>query len=314
MKNNKIITLTLNPAIDHIFSVDSLLLYNKNVIRDLLTFYGGKGINVAFALGKLHANCTATGFIGENDLAAVTNKLASEHVKSEFVSIQGSTRSNYKVMDIQKQKDTEFNQAGFSVQPEDINRLQHLFDSLFMDTGWLAISGSLPPGIKAEFYRDLIAAANKSGLQTCLDTSGEALKAGITGKPTLLRINRSELEEAAGQILEDNDQIQSAITRLITTGIEMVVVSMGQKGVLASNSTSTFMAIVPKVEITSLTGAGDTLTAGFLHALTQGKSFQDALLFGSSLATASTLKLEPGDFNPDDHARILKDTIMKQLA
>ncbi len=313
MNNFPITTLTLNPAIDHIFTVDTLSLYNKNMIRDISTFFGGKGINVAYALGKLGGNCTAAGFIGEKEQAQYTQKLASVSVKTSFIPVEGETRQNYKVMDLKTRKDTEFNQTGFSIQSEDLARFRALLPGLLVHSSWLAISGSLPAGVDNAFYAEIIHLAGQAGVKTCLDASGEALRAGLAAKPALLRVNRSELEEAASRKLEEPAEVLTAMRALIESGIEMIVVSMGKQGVLGSNGSENWAVSVPAVPVVSLTGAGDTLTAGCLYSLFQRKSFSEMLRFGSALATTSTLKLEPGDFDPQDLAAVLKQTALKKL-
>ncbi len=313
MDISPIITLTLNPAIDHIFSVDTLSLYNKNLIKSTSTFYGGKGINVAYALGKLRSACMATGFIGRKDLAPLTQKLSSVSVSAQFIAVPGNTRANYKVMDVQSGKDTEFNQTGFLIEPEDLVKLTDLMKSLWIKNHWLAISGSLSAGVDAAFYPETIRKAARAGMQTCLDTSGEALRAGAAAKPTLLRVNHSELEEAIGKKLDAQTDIISGMRDLIESGIEMVVVSLGKQGVIGCKGSETWSVNVPEVKVTSLTGAGDTLTAGCLHCLIQGKPFSEMLKFGSALATASTLKAEPGDFDPRDLNEILEQTKLKEL-
>ena len=313
MDISPITTLTVNPAIDHIFTVDTLTLYNKNLIKRAATFYGGKGINVAYALGKLHTACMATGFIGRKDLAPLTQKLASVSVSAHFIAIPGNTRANYKVMDMQSGKDTEFNQPGFLIESEDLAKLNNLLTNLVIKNHWLAISGSLPEGVGAVFYPETIHMAAQAGMKTCLDTSGEALRAGAAAKPTLLRVNHSELEEALGKKMDAQADIIAGMRELIDSGIEMVVVSLGKQGVIGCKGSEAWSVSVPEVKVTSLTGAGDTLTAGCLHCLIQGKSFSEMLKFGSALATASTLKAEPGDFDPRELNEILEQTKLKEL-
>ena len=308
MKSQKILTLTLNPAIDHILSVDSLILYNKNLVNDTHVFYGGKGINVANALGKLNDQCTAAGFIGKEDHKVFHEKLAAAGVESNLVQIDGPTRTNIKVMDGSQGKDTEFNQQGFSVTRSDQAKLIALVESQLENISWLAISGSLPPGIAPDIYRELIQMAGQHSVKTCLDASGKALKAGLLARPTLLRINRSELEEISGGQLDTLNKVKEAIQHLITTGIKMAVISLGGQGVLSSNGKESLLANVPTVQVRSLTGAGDTLTAGCLHALSLEKSFEEVLQFGSALATASTLSMKPGDFTLENLETVLSQT------
>ena len=308
MKSSNILTLTLNPAIDHIFSVDRLAFYSKNIINQSRIFYGGKGINVANALGKLNSPCVASGFIGKKEQAAFKQKLAAVGVETAMVCIDGPSRVNIKIMDDSQGKDTELNQKGFSVSADDLAKLTAQIVHLFEHTSWLAISGSLPPGAPVNSYYDLIHLAQAQGVKTCLDTSGEALKAGLRAQPTLLRINRSELEEISGCRLDSPKQIKQAIQDVLANGVVMAIISLGGQGILGSDGTQSLLARIPAVEVQSLTGAGDTLTAGCLHMLSQGKPFEEVLRFGSALATASTLSLEPGDFTQENLEAVLAQT------
>ena len=108
-----IITLTLNPAIDLILTVDTLSLYNKNILAGKQIFYGGKGINAAFTLGKLGIPAAASGLIGAQDLAGLDKKLSTVGIHNAFIPIDGITRSAYKIMETATNRDTEFNQAGY---------------------------------------------------------------------------------------------------------------------------------------------------------------------------------------------------------
>ncbi|NPV41822.1 MAG: 1-phosphofructokinase family hexose kinase [Anaerolineae bacterium] len=313
MNNSRIITLTLNPAIDLSFAVDALTVYDKNLVDESSTFLGGKGINVAFALGKLGDACLASGFIGRRELVSYRRKLAAVSVEADFVPVNGRTRVNYKVMDRSVNKDTEFNQPGFTVSPAAVARLARSLSAQMPAAAWLALSGSLPLGAPVSIYADLIRLAGQSGVKTCLDASGPALVAGLAARPALLRVNRAELEQALGRDLNDQGTLAAGMRELIASGVEMAVISLGKDGVIGSDGRQTWLARVPAVKPLSLTGAGDTLTAGCLHCLTRGMAFSEMLRFGSALATASILKAEPGDFDPGDFSGIFEKTTLRQL-
>lgn len=313
MPSPAILTLTLNPAIDYILTVDALLPYDKNIVNSMDTFFAGKGVNVAYALGKLGSSCQASGFMGAADQRTFNEKLQAVNVKTHFLPVEGRTRTAIKVMDSQHGNDTEFNQKGFQVNAQDISSLLSLLQDLLPGAGWLALSGSLPEGAPTDLYAHLINLAREHGVSTCLDASGQTLISGLEAKPTLLRVNRSELEEAAQMSLADLQQVRTAIGKVLGNGVEMAVISMGGLGVIASDGQQTCWVQVPQVSVVSLTGAGDTLTAGCLYAFSLGQPFQEALRFASALATASTLRKEPGDFSLDDLRTIQEKTTLTIL-
>jgi len=151
------------------------------------------------------------------------------------------------------------------------------------------------------------------GIITCLNTSGEPLIQGVRAAPDILRINRIELGELLTQQIINLPETISAIKTLQETGIGKVVVSMGAEGTLGYDGKNMLRVRVPQAETRSLTGAGDAMTAGLIASLSQRKSFAETLRFSSALATASTLKMEPGDFDPDDLEYILRETTVQEI-
>lgn len=311
MKN--ILTLTLNPSIDHILTIDSISLYKKNLLSDSQVFYAGKGINVAYTLGKLGAPATAAGLICDHDLNGFIEKISSANVHSAFSVISGKTRSAFKLMETRSNRDTEFNQAGSSIKPEDLERLRCDLEHLLKSHDWIALCGSVPAGISNDIYASLIKTSRNAGVFTCLDTSGDALIKAVQALPDILRINRSELGETLSRKITNYSDAIKAIKTLQETGIGKVIVSMGAEGTLGFDGEKMIQVHVPKVELRGLTGAGDAMTAGLMSSLSEGYSFSESLRYSSAIATASTLKLEPGDFNQSDLDQILEKTTIREI-
>ena len=315
MKVSKnIVTLTLNPSIDHILTVDTVSLYNKNILAGKQVFYGGKGLNAAFTLGKLGISATAAGLIGAQDLAGLDKKLSAVGIHNAFVPVNGITRSAYKIMETATNRDTEFNQTGTWVSKKDLEKLKSTLKKLLNTHQWLTLCGSIPPGIPDGFYASQIEISKQLGVITCLDTSSEPLKQGVRAAPDILRINRFELGEILAREITSTRETISAIRTFQETGIGKVVVSMGAEGALGYDGENMLQVCVPQVEIRGLTGAGDAMTAGLIASFSQGKSFADSLRFSSALATASTLKMEPGDFDHANLEVVLRKTTVQEIA
>jgi len=312
--DKKILTLTLNSCIDHILTVNRVALHKKNILTGKQRFYGGKGINTAFTLGKLGVPATAAGLIGAQDLAGLTEKLSIVGIHSAFVPINDVTRSAYKIMETAINRDTEFNQAGTQIQQKDLGKLETLINKLLNTHQWLAFCGSIPVGIPPGFYASWIEKCKLLGIITCLDTSGQALKQGVRAAPDILRINRFELGELLSRKITSNQEAIDAIISLRKNGVGKVIVSMGAEGTLGYDGDNMWQVRVPQVDIHASTGAGDAMTAGLIASLSQGKSFAESLRFSSALATASTLRMEPGDFDREKFKDILQKTILQEIS
>jgi 1-phosphofructokinase len=299
-KQNKIITLTLNPSIDQIQTVDPFLPFGKNIILSAEKFPGGKGINAAFTLGKLDADCIALGFAGSDTFSAYEDKLKKVGVEADLIALEGKTRENLKIVDLSSGKDTEFNQPGFQVGAQDLSLLNSVVEKHLPDTDWLILSGSLPPGVPTNFYYDMISLAKSKGTRTCLDTSGLPLLEGISARPDILRINLSEFRELIHASLEDEKELVREIVHFQKTGVDTLVISLGSQGAIGFDGRDMLKLKIPAISPVSLTGAGDAMTAAFVHQINQNKSFNDALLFSAAVASATVLCKEPGDFHLKD--------------
>jgi len=305
MDKKQIATLTLNPSIDHILCVESIHLHSKNVLKDSKSFYGGKGINNACALGKLGLETTALAWIGKDDIHLFSQRLKKAGASSKILPINQKNRLNFKIMEAHSYKDTEFNEAGFQVQVEDIQALLDLIKQTIKEIDWFILAGSLPPGTPPDLYKRIILLSNEYKVKTCLDTSGDALRCGIRANPTLLRINRQELEELTKSQLINDTEIAIKMSGLHKTGIQMAVVSLGARGAMGMNDSKVWKAEVPPMPVKSTTGAGDAMTAGVIYSLNRQQPFIEALRFGCALASASVMEFEPGEFNPDLLHKIL---------
>ena len=181
-----------------------------------------------------------------------------------------------------------------------------------MQTGWF-YAGSVPAGIQAGIYSDIIRQSAKANVRTLLDTSGQALLVGVETAPDILRINQSELTE----LVPDTENTLKGITRSVQVlhgnGIAYVIVSLGAEGSIGFDGASLWKASIPAVAIRSLTGAGDAMTAGLITSFAQGRNFSESLRFASALATASTLQLAPGDFLRSDLEKIHEKTVLEKL-
>jgi len=307
-----ILTLTLNPSIDHILLTEQIQWNNKNILNSSQVFMGGKGINVAYTLGKLGAPAIACGLIGEDAIKALTRKMEQQGVIVRF-AIADDTRHSFKIMDRKNGKDTEFNQRGIPVSSEQIRQLLTIVENSLDGAQWLILSGSLSPGIPHGIYTDLIEQCHQKGIFSVLDTSGEPLKSGLEAKPTMLRINRSELEEIFPGRDHTPAAIKTSFEAIHRRGILYCVVSYGSEGAIGSNGELIWKIGVPSLKPISLTGAGDAMTAGLVASLAKGKTFKESLRFSSALATASTQQLEPGDFFHKDLEYVLQATTIEHL-
>ncbi|PIB46740.1 1-phosphofructokinase [Pseudomonas sp. 2822-15] len=262
----KILTLTLNPALDLTVRLAHLEPGAVNRSETLLTHAAGKGVNVAQVLADLGHDVSVGGFLGASNPEAFEALIASRGFGDVFIRVPGETRSNIKIAE-QDGRVTDINAPGPLVSEQAQKKLLKMVAIIGPEFDAVVVAGSLPRGVSAQWFQELIHALKDLGLKVALDTSGEALRAGIKAGPWLIKPNTEELAEALDCATDTIAQQARAAERLHAQGVEHVVVSHGADGVNWFSPGTALQATPPKVSVASTVGAGDSLLAGMLHGL-----------------------------------------------
>jgi 1-phosphofructokinase len=278
----KIATVTLNPAIDQTVRVANFEPGTVNRGQEMRLDAGGKGVNVASFLADYGCPVAVTGFLGEENGEIFERLFARKRIEDHFIRIPGHTRVGMKIVDEGNQRTTDVNLPGLTPPPEALQQLSGTIDRLAVTCDWFVLAGTLPPGVPTNTYAVLIAQLKALGKPVVLDTSGEALRAGMLAGPTILKPNVDELRQLVGHPLEDDAAIERAALELLDVGVRMVAVSMGERGALFVERTTTLYAPTTPVTVKTTVGAGDALVAGLLAGLAQ----QDDQAAVARLATA----------------------------
>lgn len=300
-----IATLTLNPTIDTAYEVERVFPTHK--MRTQKEHYdpGGGGINVARVFVRLGGNARCYYLSGGATGVALDGLLDLHRLVRTRIPIAGSTRVSASLYDRESGQEYRVVPAGPTVAPEE---WQDCLDRLAeAQCDFLVASGSLAPGIPDDFYARLAANAAARGIRVVLDSSGEALRAGLDGgmiylaKPSL-----GELRQLTGLPLDSERAIADAAMALVEkTGTELIAVTMGHEGALLASRDGTIRLPALPITAQSAVGAGDCFVAGMVYALATGRSPGEAFRLG--IAAGSAAVLTPGTdlAHPADIARLL---------
>lgn len=262
--SNLIATVTLNPAIDQTVRVDDFAPNQVNRAQAMQFDAGGKGVNVASFLADYGLTVTATGFLGNANPQLFAAHFHSKAIADCFVRLPGYTRTNVKIVDEARQQTTDINMRGLAPTPPALQELQATIANLAQTHDWFVLSGNLPPGVPETIYAELIGQIKAQGKQVALDASQAALQAGVAAGPTLVKPNIHELEQMLGEVLPTETAVIAAARRLLAQGIELVVVSRGERGALFVTEDEVVTAVPPQVSVKSTVGAGDAMVAGLV--------------------------------------------------
>ncbi|MFL7965702.1 1-phosphofructokinase [Pseudomonas kielensis] len=286
----KILTLTLNPALDLTVELARLEPGQVNRSDDMHTHAAGKGVNVAQVLADLGHTLTVSGFLGEDNAQVFETLFVQRGFVDAFIRVPGETRSNIKLAE-QDGRITDLNGPGPVVDAGAQQALLARLEQIAPGHDVVVVAGSLPRGVSPQWLQALIARLKALGLNVALDTSGEALRVALAAGPWLIKPNTEELADALGcEVVSEAAQAQAA-QRLHAQGIEHVVISHGADGVNWFSVGAALHASPPKVSVASTVGAGDSLLAGMLHGLLSADTPEQTLRTATAIAAMAVTQI-----------------------
>ena len=280
-----IYTVTLNPALDKTVEIPRFRVDEINRVRSLRVDPGGKGINVSKAIKSLGGESVAVGILAGNTGRQIAQALEEQEIFHSFLYVPGETRTNIKVVDSATHTNTDINEAGPTVAPEQAEQLlQQLLKKLTAEDV-VVLSGSVPQGLSDDIYARWSQACSRAGAKVFLDADGKLLQQGIMGKPFLVKPNRRELENWAGESLETEEMLLAAGKKLQSLGISRVVISLGGDGALFLTENAVCRAEGLIVPVGSTVGAGDSMVAALAYGYE--KNLPEEEIFRLAIATSA---------------------------
>lgn len=287
-----ILTLTLNPALDVLTTIDQVSDTHKMRCGAVIKHPGGGGVNVARVLHRLGANCVAAYLAGGVTGERHHKLMSAEKVRCHVMPIAEETRESFSVHETSSGNDFRFVLPGPQVSAAEYGAC---FDYVaqHLPKQWLVLSGGLAPGVPDNVYARLAALAQQRGVRVALDTSGPALAEALKVGVSLFKPSLRELRDLTGQDLPDLDSQVAAAQQLIRRGqAEIVAVSLGADGALVVSATEQWRARSIQVNVQTTIGAGDSFVAGMVWSLSRGDSLVKAFQYG--MASGAAALLSPG--------------------
>lgn len=284
-----IATLTMNPSVDHYLKVHQLIKDDAIRSQGDQWFAGGKGINVSRVVHELGGRSCAFGLTGGMPGRMLTHWLDRAGIQHQFTEIQNETRINTTINDLSDNTQTHLRALGPKVSADELKRLCVQLDEFPEAPSFWVLAGSLPPGVPADFYRQLIFRLKKAGVRCVLDSDDQPLALGLEAAPFMIKPNEHEFQRLTGQSPDTEPQIIVAARRLIQKGVTLVLVTLGARGAVAVTEKEAFRVSAPPVKPRSRVGAGDSTIAGCLLALERGAAIPEAVCHGIAAGTAAVL-------------------------
>lgn len=292
-----IYTVTFNPSLDYIVSVENFRLGLTNRTDSELILPGGKGLNVSTILMNLGIESTALGFVAGFTGKEIVREVEALGIRSDFIPIDdGISRINVKLKNIDG---TEINGAGPEICPEKAEALMRKLEQL-KEGDVLVLAGSIPVSMPDDIYARIMERLHSRGILFLVDATKDLLMNVLKYRPFLIKPNNHELGEIFGTELSRRCEVVPYGKKLQQMGARNVLVSMaGEGAVLIAENGSVYEAPAPKGVLVNAVGAGDSMVAGFTagwiasgdycHAFRMGVAAGSASAFSERLATKSQI-------------------------
>ncbi len=321
MREHRLVTVTLNPAVDRVIEAPGFAVGSQVTGRIIAQYPTGRGITMSRALAALGQRSIATGFVGRGELGMFEEhleRIARGRAVVQFLVVRARTRDNISVVDPVEDSETHIRDAGFAVQPDDVQRIESKLAMLARRETIMCFGGSLPPGIEPDRFAHIVSRCSSQGALVALDVSTAALEAVRDQKIWLVRVNSKQLAGITGQTLKDDDQFVSAARSLASSGggaFQHVVATRGADGACLVGPDVTLLGRVSchPGRVVSTAGCAECLVAGLVASTTTGKGWTEAFREGLAVATANAIGREAGEIDDEDLAEFRFMAMVEEL-
>lgn len=281
-----IYTVTLNPSIDHVVSMNILQegLVNKVNIENF--YAGGKGINVSKILKEHEVENIALGFISGFTGEFIKNNLEQCGIKNDFINVlNGYSRINMKIKT--NENETEINGLGPSISESNIEELFSKLEKL-SPSDILVLAGSIPPTLSDNFYEEIMKRLSNKNIKIIVDARNNLLLNVLKYHPFLIKPNHHEISEIFNLEIKTTDELIFYGNKLKEMGAQNVLISLGGDGaILLTESNEIYRSNIPKGTLKNSVGSGDSMVGGFIAGYLKTNDYKEALKLGAASGSAT---------------------------
>lgn len=295
-----ILTITLNPSVDMNYQLDDLHLDGVNRVDNISKTAGGKGLNVARVLRQLDMDTAASGYLGGHLGDFIRTEIKKMNITDAFVSVADATRNCIAIIH-NGGKQTEVLESGPTISESEAAAFITAFKEHIKDVDIITISGSLPKGLSADFYVELLKIAAAHEKSVLLDANGNIMKAVLADafKPFLIKPNEHEFADLIGVESVGEADVKQAVQAEMFADIPYVVVTRGKDSAIVKARDAIYRVSAPTIEAVNAVGSGDSVVAGFAAGLQQGLEGEALLKFGLAMGVLNALEEKTGHINPE---------------
>jgi tagatose 6-phosphate kinase len=304
----RVVCVGVNASVDKVAAVDRLVPGGIHRPELLSVVPGGKALNVARAATRLGLEAVVVPVVAGHAGAWLVEALATEHIPTRAVRIQGETRTCLSILDRTTGGLTEVYEPGPPIGQAGWAELEATVAAELESDGRrsvVVLSGSLLAGAPSDGYARIVALAHRAHARAVVDADGAVLAQAIAARPWLVRVNAGEAARATGLAPNGEAQLLVAARALRKGGAEIAIVTHGIDGaVLVGQDGDAWRVGPPPEQGPYPVGSGDSFLAGFLAGIAGGSPPSEAIRWAVAAGAANALRPGQGAIDPADVTRI----------
>ncbi len=309
--HRSIICITLNPSIDVTLWTDGLHYDKTNRIVYETRGVGGKGINVSRVAHSFGMQTLCLSVAGKDNCSEFAGYLNQENLKYELIKIDGAVRENLTLRC--DEQTIKLNRKGPELSAMMINALMELIKCRVSAGDIVVFAGSLPVGFPKEYYIELILAVKNIGALVAIDCDILNFDDYKKVSPWLIKPNIHELRNIVNVKGDSVNDIADSADMLCRGGVQNVLVSLGGSGMVFVSNKKRIRAVVPKIDVKSTVGSGDSSLAGFIIGYI--KDYATIKCVGLAAACGTACAMKDGTMLADRKSalKILDDIVLSEF-
>jgi 1-phosphofructokinase family hexose kinase len=309
-----ILTICPNTALDKVLFIEQWVHGQPMRTNKTVTSVGGKGLNSSVVLGQLGVETVALGFFEGKIGQELIDLLLEYGVRPDPVWVGGSNRIAYVIAEECTNIHSHIIVGELEVSFSQSRDLISRFTDHLKIADVVVFAGTLPHSLSDDYYCEMITLANDAGLTTIIDSQKAYVRAAITARPNIVKMN---WEEFGWTFSYEVDQLDSLIAHAKEIkrikDIQNLIITLGKDGILALTDQGNYLAKAPHQKSVNAAGAGDSVSAVIAWRLSLSDDWQSTLLWASAVSAASVLTKRTGDFYMEDVKRIMKDVEVVEI-
>ncbi|MFN8447555.1 MAG: 1-phosphofructokinase family hexose kinase [Anaerolineae bacterium] len=281
-----ILTVTANSGLDLVYFIPSYEQGRTLRARQVVQSISGKPIDCSWILMEMGITSRALGFTAGQSGEIFRQMVRERGIQGDFITAEGETRRNLVIATDDGKPHTAITSSTMVVSEAHVAALREKYIAALDDSEVVVLGGTLPTGMKPEYYTDFVALARQRDVPVILDAVEPNLSAGLASRPTYVKPNRDELSQFIGRHVETDAEVYDAGREIVRRYGTYPIISLGADGGMAILPGRTYRIAPIRVPVVNAAGSGDAILAGLAASIARGQPIEEGIRLGFAAATA----------------------------